>query len=437
MTEDAELLRRYAEERSEAAFAELVQRHLPLVYSVALRQAEGDAHLAEDVAQKVFTDCARKAAELSRHPVLSGWLYRSTQFAAIDALRSERRRRMREQEAQTMHESLHSPETSLDGDKLRPVLDQVMGELNDSDRDAVMLRYFEGRPFAEVGRKLRLTEDAARMRVDRALEKLRERLVRRGVTSTTAVLAATLANQAAVSAPAGLAAAVTGTALSGAAVGGMVAVTFMSMTKLQIGIIGGLLVAGAGGIVAQQQANAGLTRELEALRNPSQVEVQLLAENQRLRKIAAELAEYRDDGAEMGRLRDEAGAIAQRARTAANQKIRNAQGVGTGGIDPNIYPISQLDQTPKPVAQARPQYPFEMRRNGITGNVTVRMTIDAKGNVTDAIPIQSSRVEFDDAAVQALKKWKFEPGQKNGQPVTTQTDITIVFSLNNEDAAQR
>jgi RNA polymerase sigma factor (sigma-70 family) len=436
MTEDAELLRRYAEERSETAFAELVQRHLPLVYSVALRQVGGDVHLAEDVAQTVFTGLARKAGVLARHPVLSGWLYRSTQFAAIDAMRSERRRRAREQEAQTMHELSNSPDANVDAEKLRPVLDQVMGELNDHDRDAVMLRYFEGRPFAEVGRKLRLTEDAARMRVERALDKLRERLVRRGVTSTTALLATTLANQAAFSAPAGLAAAVTGTALSGVAMSGVAAI-FMSMTKLQIGVVVGLLVAGAGGIVVQHQANASLTRELEALRNPSQAEVQLLAENQRLRKIAAELAEYRDDGAEMGRLRDEAGAIADRARAAANQRIRNAQGVGTGGADPNIYPMAQLDQTPKPVAQGRPQYPVEMRRNGITGNVTVRMTIDAKGDVTDATPIHSSRVEFDDAAVQAVKQWKFEPGQKNGQPVTTQSDIKIVFSLNNDDEAQR
>jgi RNA polymerase sigma factor (sigma-70 family) len=435
MTEDAELLRRYAEECSEAAFAELVQRHLGLVYSVALRQVEGDAHLAEDVAQTVFTGLARKAGALARHPVLSGWLYRSTQFAAIDVMRSERRRRAREQEAQTMHELSNSPDVEVDTEKLRPVLDQVMGELNDGDRDAVMLRFFEGRPFSDIGGKLRLTEDAARMRVDRALDKLRERLVRRGVTSTSAVLAATLANQAAVSAPAGLAAAVTGTALSGAAMSGVAAI-FMSMTKLQIGIVVGLLAAGAGGIVAQQQANAGLTRELEALRNPSQTEVQLLAENQRLRKIAAELAEYRDDGAEMGHLRDEAGAIADRARTATNQKIRNAQGGGTGGVAPSIYPMAQLDQTPKPVAQGRPQYPVEMRRNGITGNVTVRMTIDAKGDVAEATPIHSSRVEFDDAAVQAVKQWKFEPGQKNGQPVTTQTDIKIVFSLNNEDAAQ-
>src|SRR5712671_2467627 len=107
---DAELLRRYAEEKSEAAFAELVRRRVNLVYSVALRQVGGDAHLAEDVTQRVFADLARQAKQLTGHAVLSGWLYRSAQFAATDVVRAERRRRVREQEAQTMNEMSANPE---------------------------------------------------------------------------------------------------------------------------------------------------------------------------------------------------------------------------------------------------------------------------------------------------------------------------------------
>src|SRR4051812_11631616 len=105
MTEDAELLRRYAQERSQGAFAELVRRRVNLVYSVALRQVGGDAHLAQDVTQKVFADLARKAATLHQRPVLTGWFFRSAQFAAADVVRSERRRRVREQETATMHET--------------------------------------------------------------------------------------------------------------------------------------------------------------------------------------------------------------------------------------------------------------------------------------------------------------------------------------------
>jgi RNA polymerase sigma factor (sigma-70 family) len=245
MLEDHELLRRYAAEGSEAAFAELVQRRLNLVYSVALRQVGGDSHLAEDVTQKVFVDLARKAAELAERPVLTGWLYRSAQYAASNLVRSERRRRAREQETQTMQEMTSLPEKSVDWEKLRPVLDQAMGELDDDDRDAVALRFFEERPFAEVGRTLGLNEDAARKRVERALDKLYGLLARRGLTSvTTAALAVALANQAGIAAPTGMAASVaatavaSGAALGGAAAGGAGIFVLMSSTKVIIGTAG-------------------------------------------------------------------------------------------------------------------------------------------------------------------------------------------------------
>ena len=250
---DTELLRAYADEKSEAAFGELVRRHVNLVYSSALRQCGGDAHLAEDVAQKVFTDFARKARQLSGYAVLGGWLYRSAQFAASDVVRAERRRRAREQEASAMHETLSSNPTAGDADwqKLAPVLDQAIGELAAPDRDAVVLRFFESRPFAEIGATLRLTEDAARMRVERALDKLRVALVRRGITSTAAALGVALANQVVATAPAGLAVSVTGAALSGAAASGAMTaalVSFMSTTKIGVGVAGviALLAVGVG-----------------------------------------------------------------------------------------------------------------------------------------------------------------------------------------------
>src|SRR5262245_19666298 len=123
MTSDCELLRRYAETRSEEAFVELVRRHLDLVYSAALRQVNGDAHLAQDVAQTVFADLARKAGPLSRRSVLTGWLYTSTHFAAAKVVRAGRRRHVREQEAHNMRELLHEAAPGPDWDKLRPVLD--------------------------------------------------------------------------------------------------------------------------------------------------------------------------------------------------------------------------------------------------------------------------------------------------------------------------
>lgn len=205
---DAELLRRYVTEGDEAAYAEVVRRHLKLVYFAAWRRT-GDPHLAEDIAQYVFTALARDAAALSQHLVLTGWLYTTTRFASAKLLRAERRRRVREQEAFLMRDSPSSPTApplppSAEWEKMRPVVDAALDELGETDRAAVLLRFFEGRPFAEIGAALLVTEDAARMRVSRALEKLRVLLERRGIVSTSAAVSAALVQQGAAMAPTGL-----------------------------------------------------------------------------------------------------------------------------------------------------------------------------------------------------------------------------------------
>lgn len=237
MIEDTELLRRYAEENSEAAFTQLVERRLGLVYAVALRQTGGDAHRAEEIAQTVFTRLARKASSVARQPVLAGWLYRSAQFAASDAMRTERRRHVREQEAHIMNEILSEDRPVRDWEKLRPELDHVLSELDESDRDALVSRFFDDRPFAEVGARLNLTENAARMRVERALGKVRAFLARRGVRSTTAALAGVLMSQAGIAAPAAMVASISSNALTAAATGGAIVTAtgifkIMSTTKI-------------------------------------------------------------------------------------------------------------------------------------------------------------------------------------------------------------
>ena len=149
--DDAELLRRYANSRDEAAFAELVWRYLGLVYHAAARQLGGEAHAAEEVAQRVFTLLARKAAALRRHATLAGWLHTTTRFTASEALRTERRRRAREQEAYTMHGTTAIKPDSADDTTwldLRPVIDEALGELDAPDREAVLLRYFADLPHA-------------------------------------------------------------------------------------------------------------------------------------------------------------------------------------------------------------------------------------------------------------------------------------------------
>ena len=216
MTElnDAALLRRYAEDRSEEAFAEIVRRHLDLVYSAALRRLGGDTHRARDVAQIVFAALARKAAALSRRPLLASWLHVSAHHAAAEVVRGEQRRRAREEEAHIMQDDSPQPNLKIVWERMLPELDDAIRELKETDREAVLLRYFERRGFAEIGAALRLNEEAARKRVDRALDKLRGALGRRGITSSSAALAVMLEQQAIVAAPEGLAIAVSASASS-------------------------------------------------------------------------------------------------------------------------------------------------------------------------------------------------------------------------------
>jgi RNA polymerase sigma factor (sigma-70 family) len=263
MKPDHELLRQYAIARSEQAFAELVKRHVNLVYSAALRQVGGDAHLAHDVAQNVFTDLARKASSLSRRESLAGWLYTSAHFAAGKIVRTEIRRREREE--QFMREPPHDPAPDADWEKLRPTLDAAMHGLNETDREAVLLRYFENRPYAEVGAKLGVNENAARMRVERALEKLRALLAKRGV-ATTAVLASVISANAIQVAPPALAATLANASLAAAAAGtSLTLMKLMTLTKLKLGL-SALVVAGAATtLVLQHQTQQQLRNQNELL----------------------------------------------------------------------------------------------------------------------------------------------------------------------------
>jgi RNA polymerase sigma factor (sigma-70 family) len=276
MTPDSELLRRYAGTKSEEAFAELVRRHLDLVYSAALRQVNGDAHLAQDVVQVVFTDLARKAASLSRRGTLTGWLYTSAHFAAAKTLRTENRRRDREEKF--MRESISETAPELDWQKLRPTLDDAMHELKEADREAILLRYFENRQFAEIGGKFGLNENAARMRVERALEKLRAVFLRRGVAATTALASVISANAVQI-APAGLAATLTSASLAGAGTGTFTLLKIMTLTQLKLGVTA-LAVAGATtALVVQHQAQTRLHEENTSLHRQL---TQLQADNESL-----------------------------------------------------------------------------------------------------------------------------------------------------------
>jgi RNA polymerase sigma factor (sigma-70 family) len=201
MPTDAELLRQHVKDASEAAFTEIVQRHAGLVYSVALRLVGNNHYLAKDVTQEVFVLLTRKAPMLLGYETLAGWLHTTTRYVASSTIRSLRRRKDREKEAVAMQTN-SVPEVQWE--QLRPLLDEAVGRLNKRDRNAVVLRYFEGKSYGEVGVALSLMENSARACTERAVEKLRRHFARRGVMTTGVLLAEALTMNAAQAAPAGL-----------------------------------------------------------------------------------------------------------------------------------------------------------------------------------------------------------------------------------------
>ncbi|MCW5559808.1 MAG: sigma-70 family RNA polymerase sigma factor [Verrucomicrobiae bacterium] len=262
--DDAQLLRGYAERRSEADFEELVRRHVSLVFSAVLRQVGDNPASAADVTQSVFIELARQAPRLQNHPVLSGWLYKTAHQMAARFVRSEARRQDRERRAHLMQElSQDSGEPEAAWSRIRPVLDAAMHELGETDRLAVLLRFFEQQPLSEVGRRLGLNENAARMRVSRALERLRARLERHGVTSTESVLAAALAAGAVTSAPPALAGWTASAALAAAhaSAAGFQLLNLMAPLKLTAGVAA---LATAGTLVIVQHQTAGRLRQTNA-----------------------------------------------------------------------------------------------------------------------------------------------------------------------------
>jgi RNA polymerase sigma factor (sigma-70 family) len=203
---DAQLLRDYAERGTEAAFREIVMRHTDFVYSAAVRQVDS-SDLARDIAQSVFTDLARKAqplaGKLAVEASLAGWLYRSTRFAVLNHLRNDRRRAAHERQA--MEQLLANSGSAPDWERIRPILDEAMAELNGDDRDALLLRYFKNQAFRTVGFALGVSDDTAQKRVSRGVERLREFLIKRNVTVGAGGLTVLISANAVQAAPVGLA----------------------------------------------------------------------------------------------------------------------------------------------------------------------------------------------------------------------------------------
>lgn len=283
---DSDLLRRFCAQSDHDAFGTLVQRYIDFVYAAALRHMRGGRHQAEDVTQQVFIDLAGKASRLTDHPCLLGWLYASTRFNALSLIRREDRRSLREQEAMTMQTL--TTDTEPQWDQVRGLIDDALQDLDEDDRQVILMRFFDGQKHAAIGEQLGLSENAVQKRADRALDFLNGALAKRGVKSTSAALAAALA-EASVASPALLAQSVTTAAL----VGSTSATTFTAgATK----VLAGIVLAGIAGFAVGDWDHAEIAagqmdrQKSEFVSSLNTVEAKLRRESARADRAEADTA---------------------------------------------------------------------------------------------------------------------------------------------------
>jgi len=314
--DDLDLLTAYARDRSEEAFATLVERYVDLVYSAAHRQLSNPEQ-ARDVVQAVFLMLARKAPEFKRGTILSGWLYRTARFVALEAVRSESRRRRREEAIAQMNTDQEPSPEELWKD-VAPHIDAAMEQLNESDRAAVLLRFFHGRSGSELARALGVSEEAAKKRISRALERLRRVLGREGITSSSSMLGAALTAYGIQSAPSAMGGAVSAAICHGSIASAEIlskgALHMIAWTKMKTAVAcaaAALLMTGTVTVsfqharVQQEHERAQTTAATARQSAPDRAEQsrQLLAaaetENRALQKEAQQLHQLRNAVAQL------------------------------------------------------------------------------------------------------------------------------------------
>lgn len=338
---DSQLLLAYSENRSETAFTELVRRHVDFVYSAARRMV-ADPHLAEDVTQGVFVAVAENARQLTDHAVLSGWLHRTAQNIAAQTMRTINRRRAREQEAFAMNELLGS-EGDASWEQIAPELDAALGDLSEPDRDALFLRYFQRKSAREMAQTLGVSDEAAQKRVNRAVERLRELFLKRGVTVGASGLVVVISTNAVQAAPLSLAVTIT----TSAAVTTLAIATHTTMHWINFKSVAAILVAAitAGTIthLVQQQGADRLRSE-----NQDLASLNLALRKERDAALSASRTndtdpeQLRKEKSELLRLRGEVGVLRREASELANLKKENVR-IRSGGL--SNLPDKQAIQT--------------------------------------------------------------------------------------------
>jgi RNA polymerase sigma factor (sigma-70 family) len=357
MTSDLDLLGQFAREKSQDAFTELVNRHVNLVYSAALRQVRS-SQLAEEIAQSVFADLARVAAtpssplsgnDASSPKTLTPWLYAVTRRTAIDVIRKESRRQLREQIAVEMNDM---NATSAEWIQIEPLLDDAMAALDETDRSAVLLRFFENKSLREVGEALGTNDDAAQKRVSRAVERLREFFSKRNVTIGAGGLAVFISANAVQAAPIGLALTIAKTSLVTGTTLTVMKITTAAKLKL---VFGAIVVAGVvTAFVVQQQNQTKVRSENESLQ---QQLAQLQTDNASLSNRIAEISEAKKlSGSqfnELLKMRGEIGVLRRQLdeSTQENRKLQNIRvqmrSLNTNSVVPQVHIKARFIAMPK------------------------------------------------------------------------------------------
>ena len=302
---DMDLLRQYAGGNAESAFAALVSRHVNLVYSAALRKT-GNPHAAEEITQAVFIILAQKAGRIPDRTILPGWLYQTARLTAANFFKREIRRARREQEAYMQSQTDLSRRSETEADEtwqqLAPLLEDAMGQLGDKDRAAVVLRFFGGKSFVEVGTAAGVSENAAKKRVTRALEKLRKFFLKRGIASTAETIAGAISANSVQAAPVALAKSVTAVAIVKGSIAAASTLTLvkgtmktMTWLKIKFAIIAGtaaLLVGGTATIALSDNPSSSASSQIQTITNAQQVLITTLFLKTPTAKVDAVIADF-------------------------------------------------------------------------------------------------------------------------------------------------